>query len=138
MTCSFVPPYLLRRIAATRGHGVAAEVASRCTATLLVDEVFRVRRQEVASASPVPLAAPAAWTIHTADNTSSLPGRPVRSAGEPPIGDAAVDEAAYGVEGSLALFASVYGRRSYDDAGAPVVATVHYGRSYDNAFWDGR
>ncbi|MDP3891692.1 protealysin inhibitor emfourin, partial [Nocardioides sp.] len=85
-----------------------------------------------------PLTAPAAWTIHTADNTSSLPGRPVRSAGESPVGDAAVDEAAYGVEGSLALFAEVYGRRSYDDAGAPVVATVHYGRSYDNAFWDGR
>jgi hypothetical protein len=42
------------------------------------------------------------------------------------------------VRASLALFAEVYGRASYDGAGAPVVATVHYGRNYDNAFWDGR
>ena len=29
------------------------------------------------------------------------------------------------------------GRTSYDDAGAVVSITVHYGRDYDNAFWDG-
>ena len=48
-----------------------------------------------------------------------------------------MDEAAYGVAGSLALFDEVYGRASYDDAGASVVATVHYGRDYVNAFWNG-
>ena len=65
------------------------------------------------------------------------PARPVRTAGEPESGDAAVDEAAYGVAGALALFDEVYGRSSYDGAGATVVATVHYGRDYVNAFWDG-
>jgi hypothetical protein len=35
------------------------------------------------------------------------------------------------------MFAQGLGRTSYDDAGAPVSLTVHYGRDYDNAFWDG-
>jgi Zn-dependent metalloprotease len=35
------------------------------------------------------------------------------------------------------MFSDVFGRRSYDDRGAEVVATVHYEKDYDNAFWDG-
>ncbi len=54
-----------------------------------------------------------------------------------PSGDEAVDEAATGITGALALFAEVYGRASYDGEGAPVSLTVHYGQDYDNAFWDG-
>ncbi|MCW2797414.1 protealysin inhibitor emfourin, partial [Nocardioides sp.] len=54
-----------------------------------------------------------------------------------PSGDAAVDEAASGISGTLSLFADVYGRSSYDGNGAPVSLTVHYERDYDNAFWDG-
>ena len=61
----------------------------------------------------------------------------VRSAGSAASGDVAVDEAATGITGALALFAEVYGRASYDGAGAPVSLTVHYGQDYDNAFWDG-
>src|SRR5207342_2872834 len=65
------------------------------------------------------------------------PGTVVRSAGQPESGDDAVDEAAAGIAGSLALFAEVYGRESYDGRGARVSLTVHYVRDYDNAFWDG-
>ena len=42
------------------------------------------------------------------------------------------------MEASLALFAEVYGRTSFDDAGAPVVGPSTTGSGYDNAFWDGR
>jgi hypothetical protein len=62
---------------------------------------------------------------------------PVRSAGEPAIGDVAVDEAAAGITATLEMFAVDLGRLSHDDAGAPVSLTVHYGQAYDNAFWDG-
>jgi Zn-dependent metalloprotease len=61
----------------------------------------------------------------------------VRAAGAAATGDPAVDEAYVGVEASLALFREVYGRDSFDDKGAPVLATVHYEQGYDNAFWDG-
>ena len=78
--CTFVPPYLLRRIA-----GSAPEVADHCTAALSVDEGFRTRRtahplpQEALSAA----VAGAAWTIHTAEQGTTLPGRPVRTTGQP-------------------------------------------------------
>jgi Zn-dependent metalloprotease len=61
----------------------------------------------------------------------------VRAAGAPESGDLTVDEAYAGVEASLALFSEIFGRDSYDDKGAPVLATVHYEKDYDNAFWDG-
>ncbi len=124
MTCRFVPPYLLRRIAPE---------------SLLVDEQLRSGRTVPAAdrRTVLPPGGPA-WTVHTADGTTTLPGRAVRSAGDPDAGDAAVDEAATGITGALALFAEVYGRASYDGMRAPVSLTVHYGRDYDNAFWDGR
>ncbi len=137
--CAFVPPYLLERVAALHPDDI---VGARCRGTLALDAELRERRHLVALApAGATVAAPAGaapFAVHSADNGTALPGRLVRPAGEPETGDAAVDEAYAGVEASLALFAEVYGRTSYDDAGAPVVATVHYGRSYDNAFWDGR
>ena len=128
MSRCFVPPYLLREIARNW-----PEEAERIERTLALDEQVRLTRtpsRAVASTEP-------AWVVHTADNGSTLPGEVVRSAGDAESGDVAVDEAAAGVAGSLALFEEVYGRSSYDDAGATVVATVHYGQDYDNAFWNG-
>ena len=34
-------------------------------------------------------------------------------------------------------FFNLFGRDSYDDAGATMIATVHYGVGYQNAFWNG-
>jgi hypothetical protein len=143
--CQFLPPYLLQQVAtdpaaagADPGAGLSAAAAS---ATLVHDRAFRAGREAAAAsdrADAAPGAIGPAWSVHTAANTTSLPGARVRSEGEPASGDVAVDEAAVGGSGALALFADVYGRNSFDDAGAPVVMTVHYGRSYDNAFWNGR
>lgn len=133
--CHFIPPYLLRRVASAH---VAADVARCGHATLAIDEGLRSRR---AAAPPRPGAvAPTTgtrWVVHSADHGSLLPGRPVRASGEPATGDLAVDEAHAGVEASLALFGEVLGRDSFDGRGAVVLATVHYERNYDNAFWDG-
>ncbi|WP_107766589.1 M4 family metallopeptidase [Nocardioides terrigena] len=126
-SCTFVPPYVLERI----GSGDA----------LAADAAFRARREQAASAraSAVPAASAdqPAWTVHTAGNREVLPGRPVRTPGTPESGDVAVDEASAGITATLEMFAEGLGRTSYDDAGAMVSITVHYGRDYDNAFWDG-
>jgi hypothetical protein len=141
MTCSFIPPYLLEQIARSdAGRGAAA---AHATATLIVDAQLRdVRAGGLPRPTPTGLVPAAAagvpdWTVHTARNTTTLPGTPVRGAGDPPTGDAAVDEAADGILGALRLFAEVFDRSSFDGAGAPVPLTVHYGRDYDNAFWNG-
>jgi Thermolysin metallopeptidase, alpha-helical domain/Thermolysin metallopeptidase, catalytic domain len=139
MTCSFVPPYLLEQIARSD-----AECAPRAIATLTVDALLRGQRATTPAPRPAPtVVAPGAaaavpdWTVHTARNTTTLPGTPVRGNGDPASGDVAVDEAADGIDSALRLFAEVFDRSSYDGAGADVSLTVHYGRDYDNAFWDG-
>ncbi|MCH1865948.1 protealysin inhibitor emfourin [Nocardioides sp. CFH 31398] len=134
--CSFVPPQLLRRLAANR-----PETSALLEAALVVDDRIRTRRRETpvgdAVQTALRLAPGAAWTVHDARNGTELPGRAVRRAGEPATGDDAVDEAARGLEQSLDLFRTAYARDSFDGRGAPVVATVHYGEDYVNAFWDG-
>ena len=129
--CQFVPPYLLEKIAAAHPD---ANVGDCTRSTLQIDEQLRSRRRTTATPA-APGDAP--FAVHTANNGSALPGELVRSAGDAASGDQAVDEAYVGVEASLALFSEVFGRSSYDDQGAPVIATVHYEQNYDNAFWDG-
>jgi hypothetical protein len=135
MRCAFIPGYLLERIAAT-GEDDLAHCGRR---TREIDERLRADRAARGPATASPhesVTGAAAWQVHDAHNTSSLPGDLVRSAGDPDSGDPAVDEAGTGLDATLALFEDL-GRSSYDGNGATVLATVHYEKDYDNAFWDG-
>ncbi|MBC7443624.1 MAG: M4 family metallopeptidase, partial [Ramlibacter sp.] len=76
-------------------------------------------------------------TISDAAGLERLPGRPVRSERQGPVADPAVQEAWDGLGSTHALFWTLFERDSIDDRGLPLEATVHYGRKYDNAFWDG-
>ena len=125
--CGFIPPWLAALVD-------GPEQAAR-------DDALRVRRAvegRAARAQPVGVTIEGPdWTVHDAASTTSLPGTPVRSAGEPATGDVAVDEAATGIAATLAMFAEELGRDAHDAAGGTVSLTVHYGTTYNNAFWDG-
>jgi Thermolysin metallopeptidase, alpha-helical domain/Thermolysin metallopeptidase, catalytic domain len=135
MSCTFVPPYLLQRVARQAGTRHACASGRE---TLQVDDRLRARR-EVRPAEMVVPALPGASSrvVHSAGNTETLPGEVVRSDGDPPVGDLAVDESFDSSGQVLDLFQSQFGRRSIDGHGGTVSITVHYGRDYDNAFWDG-
>ena len=60
-----------------------------------------------------------------------------RNEGAPATGDAAVDEAYDGLGATYELYRRAYERNSIDDAGLHLDASVHYGKHYDNAFWNG-
>jgi hypothetical protein len=137
MRCTFVPPYLLEQIADAAGPSQPVDPATvlACRRTLVTDATFRGARQRVRPR--IAAIGTGGWLVHTANHTATLPGTPVRSQDDPESGDAAVDEASLGIEAVLALFREVYGRASYDDRNARVIATVHYDQDYDNAFWDG-
>jgi len=135
MSCTFVPPYLLQRIALWGGTRRASDSGRE---TLQVDDRLRARRES----RPPEMAAPRlpgsrTRVVHTAKNTETLPGEVVRGDGDPPVGDLAVDEAFDSSGQTLELFESEFGRRSIDARGGTVSITVHYGQDYDNAFWDG-
>ncbi len=135
-----VPPYLLERIAAA--PTAAAAVAER---TLGVDRSIRAERASGAVAparrpdrpSLVPGEAAPDRTISDAEHTTSLPGTEVRREGDAPTGDVAADQAYDGLGDAWRMLHDAFGRDSLDGAGMPLLATVHYGTRYDNAFWDG-
>ena len=136
---TIVPPYLLRHLAETAD----VPVATRAEQTLRADQGFRAERSVT---YPTPSAAPATVmageaapdrVISTAKNTERLPGSVVRREGGAATGDQAADEAYDGFGATWRLFHDVYGRDSIDGAGLPLAGTVHYGKGYDNAFWNG-
>lgn len=137
----FLPPHLLRRIA---GHADDPACDSAGD-TLACDATFRTLRTEHAaerratkprSGSSTRLGQ-AAIRIHDAGHAQTLPGELRRSADAPPSGDPAVDEAWEGLAATRAFLADVLDRHSIDDEGMVLRATVHFGRNYMNAFWDG-
>ena len=88
MSCTFVPPYLLRHLASR-----AAEPPAAPSRTLQVDARLRGLRSSPPRALPT-LRAPAAAAaadqsrrvVHTAAGTEQLPGTVARTDGDPPEG----------------------------------------------------
>lgn len=134
--CRIVPPHLLEAIA--RYGDEPARLAA--LATLGLDTSLRLERAlRPGPGSRTAEAVPAGpqRSIADAAGLEQLPGTVVRREGEPDTGDPAVDEAYAGLGSTYALLAEVYGRDSIDGAGMALRASVHYGRDYDNAFWNG-
>ena len=51
--------------------------------------------------------------------------------------DAAAVDAHYYAGVTYDYYKKTFNRNSYNDAGAPLKSTVHYGKNYNNAFWNG-
>jgi Zn-dependent metalloprotease len=136
-TACFLPPHLLRAIA-ERGSPSQREAASR---TLAIDLTFRSLRWAVPVGPTPPAPAPARERqrrVSSANGSQDLPGDLVRREGQPAVRDVAVNEAFDGLGATYDFFFDVFGRNSIDDEGLPLEATVHFGRQYDNAFWNGQ
>ena len=134
-----LPPHILRAIAM---NGTVPERTAALD-TLATDQTFRAMRADERLAPPAPKRAGVLAvegeqhrTIYSAQNQQNLPGVIVRAEGAPPTGDMAADEADHrpGRHVRVPVF---YQRNSIDDQGLPLDGTVHFGRNYDNAFWNG-
>ncbi|WP_083587031.1 protealysin inhibitor emfourin [Agrococcus sp. Marseille-P2731] len=138
-----VPPYLLEHLAGAH-LSTASIVAER---TLGLDRDIRIEREAHPRPHPgllpdaparVPGERPTPHrVISDAAGSTTLPGTAVRSEGDEATGDAAADEAYEGLGASWAMLMEAFGRDSLDGEGMALLATVHYGRQYANAFWDG-
>jgi len=72
-----------------------------------------------------------------ANNGTALPGTLARLEGDPAIGDGPIDDAHDFAGLTYDYYDTFQGRDSYDDDGAPLLSTAHFGSNYENAFWDG-
>jgi len=129
--CQIIPPYLLEKIAAEHSD---PQIVERVRATLRIDQGMRERRMTAVAA---PQSTDTDFAVYDAENGTDLPGTLKRKEGDPETGDQETDEAYAGVQEVLAMYSEVYGRTSFDDNGADVLATVHFDNAYDNAFWNG-
>ena len=139
--CSILPPELLRRIA-QRGSATQRDAALE---TLATDHTMRLARATYEllerGAHRSLLAVPPVAkqrTVYDAQNHEVLPGKAVRSEGDTAVADVEANEAYDGLGATFDFFANAYERNSIDDEGLHLDATVHYGRRYDNAFWNGQ
>ncbi|WP_119729477.1 M4 family metallopeptidase [Thermomonospora amylolytica] len=136
MRCTILPPHMLEHLADATDDRALREMARR---TLVMSATQRVERRvtTVAPAAPsedfVPNRA-----VHDARHREQLPGDPVRTEGQDSTGDETVDQAYEWLGVTFDFFERAYRRNSIDGAGLKLVSTVHYGREYANAFWNGR
>ncbi|WP_256789749.1 M4 family metallopeptidase [Frankia sp. AvcI1] len=138
-----VPPHVLERIV----RNGSDDQRSWALSTLLQDSSHRTIRLHNAQLRSAqrgvvpprldPDAGPRR-TVADAAGTESLPGRTVRTENEPAVDDVAVNEAYDGLGATFRFYSEVFGRDSIDDEGVGLLASVHYGDHYDNAFWNGR
>jgi Zn-dependent metalloprotease len=141
LTC-ILPPDMLERLILNGSE----EQRRRALRTLARDNSLRsLRAQNIALRSqsfrPVPAQVGVDGvlnrTIFDCGAMEDLPGaRRVRGEGDDPTGDVAVDEAYEGLGATYRLFWEAYERDSIDGEGMALNGYVHYGRGYDNAFWD--
>lgn len=136
-TCGIIPPHMLESIAA---NGTPSQRAA-AQQTLVLDAQIRAARAATPSARAAGVQGAGALhknrRVYTASSTNALPGTLVRSEGQGASGDVAINEAYDGLGATFDLYAAVYGRNSIDDNGMDLIATVHYGNHYNNAFWNG-
>jgi Zn-dependent metalloprotease len=75
--------------------------------------------------------------VYSAGGRTTLPGTLKMTETSAPSSDAQV-RAAFDHTGiTWNFYKTVFGRDSYDGAGAPLVSAVHYAQGYANAYWDG-
>jgi Zn-dependent metalloprotease len=135
-SCCIIPPYMLRAII-LRGNKRQQDTA---WATLTDSEQVRGERRILTALAQLAGAATGMKrrTIYDAMHKYSLPGRLVRGEKDLKSRDIAVNEAYDGSGATYDFFFRVFGRSSVDGRGCRLDATVHYGRNYDNAFWNGQ
>jgi vibriolysin len=75
--------------------------------------------------------------VYSANNGTTTPGTLKRSEGQAAMGDAHVDMNYDQLGATYNCYQTLFGRDSYDNAGAALVSTVHYSTNYVNAYWDG-
>jgi Zn-dependent metalloprotease len=137
MRCAIVPPHILERIATRSDSPELRDIARR---SLITDTAVRTERRIALAAPPGgPSGVTAApnRTIRDAKHQEELPGQTVRTEGGPATGDTSADQAYDWLGATFEFYETIYGRNSIDGVGLPMISTVHYGQSYDNAFWNG-
>ncbi len=132
-----LPPFLLERMAESPN----AETRRWALKSLAASAAARASRSTLATL-PAMAAIPSPQgkkhrLIYDAKRKDALPGILVRSEGEKGSKDPAANEAYDHSGDTYDFYLKLFGRNSLDDRGMSLISSVHVGRNYANAFWNG-
>ncbi|MCG7388939.1 M4 family metallopeptidase [Pantoea sp. ACRSB] len=134
MSYSVIPPYILRNIV-THGSTHQQDYARR---TLLHVQHLMAENWQKPVAPKTAAGGHVEREIYDAKNTQNLPGDLIRTEGQSDMGDVAAREAWDYLGVTYDFFWQAYQRNSLDNQGLKLLGTVHYGKAYQNAFWNGQ
>lgn len=133
-----IPPHMLQEIAENGTDSQKQWAAD----TLTVSEQFRGQRIATPQFSAMRMGLLDGGTldriVYDAQFANNLPGVVARREGDEATGDTAVDEAYDGAGSTYDYYKTIHNRNSIDGRGMPLISTVHFGKGYDNAFWNGK
>jgi Zn-dependent metalloprotease len=75
--------------------------------------------------------------VHNLNHSTTLPGPVSRVEGGATTGDVDIDTNYDRLGSVYDCYSALFGRNSYDNAGAKLISSVHYSTNYVNAFWNG-
>lgn len=137
----YLPPQILERMAQSSDPAVRRAALDAISQS----EAFRATRDLLATMS-IMAAIPSPqggrhrliYDMEHSWNRFRLPGKLVRSEGDEQASeDPAVNEA-YDYSGvTYDFYHELFGRNSIDGQGMSLISSVHFGRGYNNAFWNG-
>ncbi|MEA2265007.1 MAG: hypothetical protein QOE27_590, partial [Solirubrobacteraceae bacterium] len=142
--CFIAPPHVLARMI----EEGTPEQRSAALRTIAASASMRTRRTLVTQLMgklgidvPALAAAPPGENLSVYDvrhgGRDALPGQKMRGEGDPPVADAAVNQAYDGADLTYRFYQDVLGRNSVDGNGLELTSSVHYSNQFENAFWDG-
>ncbi len=138
-----IPPYMIDKLLDSKDAKIQ-KIAIRTlkldsfirTDRLAVGTDLRAKRDAKRDAGKAP-AKQKAREVYNAENQERLPGKLVRKEGKPATQDVAIDEAYDYLGATYDCYKEKCGRNSIDNYGMKLIATVHFGEKYANAFWNG-
>jgi Zn-dependent metalloprotease len=140
-----IPPYMIEAMARSGDPALRRRAVCSLACAAAVHAV-----RDLSQKMPGMMAVPSPTgrrhrLIYDAKKRDELPGKLVRSEGQKPRKDVAVNEAYDHSGATFDFFHELFGRNSLDDAGMSLISSVHVGEvddrgryvPMDNAYWDG-
>jgi Zn-dependent metalloprotease len=133
-----IPPYILNRLAQSKDEKVrraAVEMIASASAMRAVRSVLAT--MPIMAAIPSIARKKERLIYDMKHSTSRLPGALVLREGSSPAKNKEIREAYANLGFTFDFYEKVFRRNSLDNNGMSLIASVHYGRGYNNAFWNG-
>ena len=128
-----VPPQVLDRLLKNKN----AQIRTAALDTMLQTAKLRGQRSVLSKTFTAQSGGGMHRTIYDVAGRFTTTGPVVRDEGQKPSKDSAVNDVYTAFGATYKLFKDVYHRDSIDGNGLHMDGVVHYGKKYNNAFWNG-